>query len=343
MRRSIYAYKMFFAVSIVVALAGMHQAFTQERTGGLEGRVVFADKTGVEKAAVKIVDKLEVFKAPTSAQPFLTVQQIAIAKDANLRETSTDRQGRFKFAGLPSGKYYIIFKVLGAFEGDDWIYQYHKPANVYYLAGHMEKPDEYTVKPGEVATIADIEIIRRLEATLPSKLPDKDGFYRFTWSRHEIEGFFRLTLKHQDYHGNLQHSSYQAQEVKEPSYANGEALLPGRHRFQVEQLVGKTLRAYARSPWVEFTVPGEVLKLTVEKDDRDPTGRTISWRGSDAIKAVKIASTGGGYDALITNRTVQLPAAPGKRFELRACNEKGKELIPGWLLFYLQPESKEGK
>ena len=337
MREILRYFTIVFLLATLMALSSVRAIAQQELTGAIQGRLVWPDNSGIENAHVKIVDKLNIYIGRMPA--YYSVQKVAIANDALVKKGRSDRNGRFRFTELPPGKYYLFYKVIDAYESDDWIYPYQH-GELLHLAGYMEKPDSHIVKSGEVTTIEEIEVIRRLYAPLPSKLTDKDGFYRFSWSRYGIDDFFRLSLRHQDYDSNLQHSAYRAHEVGGTSYTNGEALFPGRHEFQFEELDGKTLSVYAKSLWIEFTVPGEVLKLNIEKDQQDSTGRTISWGGSDAIKTVKVTSNAGGYKTLIKKRTIQLPVAPGKRFELRACDKDGKELVPGWVVDYYQPDSK---
>ena len=243
-----------FAV-LMTQMGPVTLAETTDSEGIIEGRFVWADNSPVREARVKLFDKLEVFSGYSSQNFGLKVQQIAIARDANVWELDVDKTGSFKFSGLPSGSYYLFFRIPKSFEGDEWIYQYHQPANIFYLAGHMSKPDEYKVVKGGKTKIPDIEVLKRINSKTPILAGDKAGVYRFEWSTEDMSTPFTLTIKHTDV------ASQNSPVYGEHKISGGEYLVPdkyplasGPHKFKVESLT-KTLRVLGRSEWIEFTVP----------------------------------------------------------------------------------------
>ena len=315
-----------------------------EQVGGvIQGHFVWADNTPVTNCRVKLVDKIDVFSVINPEG--LPVQQISISRDAQVREVNVDAEGRFRFTKLPVGKYYFYFKSPDVFEGEDWLYQYTKHAFELYFMGHMYKPDEYKVNEGVTINIPDIELIRLIVPNNPIAILGKSGVFEFQWSKHNEGKFSRITIRHQEYTGSLKHSSYASNEVKGNVYQvpSEKPLYPGKHCFMVEILT-PTLREFAKSNWIDFVVPGDVLFLRVNEDKIDPTGRTINWFGSDVIKSVRISVEDGSFTLFTSKHSVKLPSVTTRRqLYFHALDTNGNELIPGWTVFFTQWKTKSDK
>jgi hypothetical protein len=333
---------MIIGLSFFMVLGGPTEVtylMASEKAGVLHGRLVWADNSPVLSAKVKLFDKLDVF---TRKVFNMDVQQIAISRDANVMEMDVDNQGRFKFTELPSGKYYLYYQVPQSTQGDEWVYQYHMPALIAYYVGHMHKPVEYEVKEGKSTKIRDIEFIKPISPALPSPILDKNGVYEFTWPEDRSKGAYHLTIEHLDYKGSLQNSVYGAHIIKESRYRipAEKPLYPGSHRFKVEKHT-PTLRVYAKSTWINFKVPGGKFFLKVNKNKTDSTDRTVTWAGSDLISSVKVVSEDGTISINTTDHNIVLPSTKSlRRFQFYALDKDGKEIIPGWKVFYSQPETK---
>jgi hypothetical protein len=312
-----------------------------EQTGGsIKGRLVWADNTPVTNCRVKLVDKIDLFTSP-NFQGF-SVQKIAISRDAQVRETDVVAEGRFCFPQLPEGSYYLFFRSPGIFEGDDWVYRYTRQANIYHLWGHKYKPDEYKVRNGNITNVPDFELVRSIMPDSPTSISNKPGVLEFRWPKPDSGMFCRLTIKHKYYNGSLKHPSYGFHEVKGNVYqiAYENPLYPGKHQFMVEILT-PTLSVFAKSDWINFTVPGEVLFLRVNKEKSGSSSRTINWFGSDVTKFVKISSQDGSLSKIVSANLIKLPPTPkGRGWDFYALDDKGNELIPGWRVYFYQPETK---
>jgi hypothetical protein len=303
------------------------------------GGFAWADNAPVTQCRVKLADKIEVFTGPNS-QGF-NVQKFALGRDAQVRETEVDREGKFRFLNLPDGNYYLFFRSPGIFEGNVWIYRYTRPP-YYYLEGHMEKPVEYKVRNGASTNIPVIELVRRIEPDVPSSVSNRTGVVEFRLPIPDSSKFCRLTIEHKNYRGSLKHPLYGSHETKLNTFQipYDKPLYPGEHQFKVEILT-PTLRVFARSHWIDFSVPGETHYLRLQGDKSDPSGRTVAWFGSDAIKSVRVSTQDGSYNQQVDTKLIRLPAtSSSQRWDFCALDGKGKELIPGWTQYFWQSKTK---
>jgi hypothetical protein len=177
----------------------------------------------------------------------------------------------------------------------------------------------------------------------PSPRADQPGVYEFRLPRIGTHGYFKVTISHQDYGPGVKHPAYGSHEFSGVSCLTprGYPLHPGNHRFQIEAFTPGG-RLYGKSEALQFTVPGEVLFLRVHADEADPSGRTVTWIAPDAIRSVKISSEDGQFTMMTDSRTIKLPPSLAARaLRFRAFDERGKELIPGWVASYQQPGPKK--
>jgi len=328
-------------LSLIVLDSGACWAAEQTPVGGvIQGRFVWMDNTPVANCRVKLVDKIDISK------PAPMVQNIAISRDAQVREIDVDAEGRFRFTNLPAGKYYFFFKSPDIFEGPEWVYRYtDDPSPHAHVLGFMHKPDEYNVVEGVITNIPDIELVRLIVPDNPLAIPDKNGVFYFQWPKHNSGKFSRITIKHQDYTGPLKHLLYGSHEVTGNTYQipNDNPLYPGKHSFRVE-IMTPTLRVFAKSKEMYFVVPGEVLFLRVNEDKLDHSRRTINWFGSDSIKSVRISTDDGSFNMTTSEHSVKLPPVTASRhLNFYALDAVGNELIPGWMVFFWQSETKSNK
>lgn len=302
--------------------------------GALQGMVVWADNAPVAGCQIKVFDKLDYSGFP---------RRPPIARDAHVGDAVTDESGLFIVRELPAGKYHLAYSTPGVAQMGDDAWSYTKPsgiARMYYgpFDGvYWPTPQAYDVADGTV-TVPEIELVHRLSVGAPVRSSEKTGCYRLQWDAQPANSSSTITIEHLDYSGKLKHPCYGAHEVAGQNYLipTDHPLYSGRHRFQVE-LKTPQLHTFARSDWLYFTVPGDVLMLHVAADPLDPTGRTIKWWGSDAIKHIRAFVEGGTVDVTTAEHTLKLPAATESRsVEIRALNEAGNELVPGWATSYWQ-------
>ena len=324
------------AVTAAAAPSAASDNTIPKGTGTIEGRLVWADNTPVVNARVKLIDKLHVFDG--TSQGF-SVQKIAIARDAGIRETDADAKGRFRFPGIAAGKYYVLFRAPDNYEGDNWVYRYHEPAGILHLTGHMSKPDEHNVKDGQTVTVPDIELTKLLKPGVPSAA-ETAGVYTFEWQAAGTGNTFRLEIEHMQYGGKLLNPVYREHDLSRPVFRvpGASPLHAGRHRFKVVERT-PSLRVYAKSEWIEFSVPGEIHSLGVKTNKDDPTGRTVIWSGSEQVQSVLVKCAAAGFSTRTSAPTLKLPVNKGasvRTYEFIALGKNGKELIPGWRVFYYQ-------
>lgn len=317
-------------------------ALSAESGGTIQGKFVWGDDTPVTECKVKLFDKLETFKGMNTESFFQSVQNIRIGKDAKVKETSVDSEGRFKFTSLPPGNYYIFFKAKGTYQGDNWSYRYHHPANVLYLAGHQETPEKYELKENGNIQLKDFELTHLLKPGKPKIVPGKPGIVQFQWLSEKPDITAKIIIEHQEYQPNLKYPLKIEKELQGNSFqiAESEPLVPGKHQFMVTILT-PSLRKYAQSKWINFVVPGEVYHLNIKKVKEDSTGTTLSWSGSSAIKFLRMVSPDGSLNEIKKETTIILPAYEAskntsRRWDFFPLNSEQKELIPGWEKFYFQ-------
>lgn len=298
-----------------------HAAQSKKAGAVVQGRFVWADNTPVTNCRVKLVDKIDKLTVYPIIKGMYTREEIAISRDAQVRDTTVDAKGRFRFTGLPAGKYYLFFKAPRTFKNkgldtseDGWFYHYTDDTRYLRLVGYKDPPDSFKVDQGSTVDIPDIELVRLIVSDNPIAIPDKPGVFKFQWPEYNSDKFSRIAIEHQDYEGNLRHPLYYSYNDKRYHEVEGntyqipdrESLYPGRHRFMVEILI-PTERVFAKSEWKEFVVPGEVLRLRVFEDEIDTCRRTIRWYGSDIIKSLGVSKADGRFCVTTSEGRVKLP------------------------------------
>ncbi len=315
-----------------------------QRAGTVEGRFLWPDGAPITNATIRLVDKVKVYLGSSEKQksPDIGVQKVAIAEDATLRETAVDSQGAFKFTAVPPGTYYLYYQIPNSIEGPHWAYVYPEPPpRVLSLAGSMEKPTPYRVTDGSTLWIPDISVVRLVERTDLAFELDERGVFTVTWPKSEVEGVWRLTLRHTHYSGSLGHLAYKTNEVVGAIYQTPEEmpLHPGPHEFRLEKLTPDR-RVCAQSQWVQFRVPGDLHDLDVRGREADPSGRTVTWTATKMISSVRITTDTGDLITVTRDRTVTLPSASCARtVKFWPLDLEGNELIPGWSVDYPQPQT----
>jgi hypothetical protein len=321
-------------------------ALSPEPGGTIQGKFIWADNTPVTECKVKIFNKIETFRGMNTESFLQSVQNIRISKDAKIEETSVDPEGKFKFINLPAGNYYIFFKAKGTYQGNDWSYRYHQPANVLYLAGHQEVPEKYELKDNGNLQVKDFELTRLLKPEKPKIVPGKPGIVRFQWPEPKPGMTSKITIENEEYFFKVKYPLKIEKEMSSNSFqiTETEPLVPGKHRFRVT-IITPSHHKYAQSKWMNFIVPGEVYHLNIKKIKEDSAGTTLRWSGSPAIKFLRIASQNGSFNEIKGDKVINLPPYGGSQnpngiFHFYPLNAEQKELIPGWHKFYSQKKSK---
>lgn len=123
----------------------------------VSGRFVWDNGKPVTNCLVKLVGKIEFFTGNYWGQ---SIRQFKIADGAYEQEIKVNPLGQFKFEGVPPGIYYLFWRASESEDGDEWMYLYTKPANIFYLMGAMPEPNRHKVIEGKKTIIPDIKIKR---------------------------------------------------------------------------------------------------------------------------------------------------------------------------------------
>ncbi len=322
--------------------------------GGLEGRFVWPDNSPVENCKVKLVNKIEEYEIPAYLGADYKVKRWRIARDAVIKDAQVNETGGFAFDGPMPGECFLFFKAQGfSVEGrrwveleDGWFYEDTTPSVIVYIYGAKPNPPAHSIEPGTLTKLADFVLVHSLTMEdKPVALAAKAGVFRFAWPGMKAAGSSRITIRHDDYSGTLDHPEYATHDVDGNTYETSakSPLYPGKHSYRVE-VVTPALHVYAESVWTSFVVPGDVFSFSVSTDESDPTGRTLKWEASSAVKAIRVLSEAGTFNQVFNERSVQLPVSDGYRTWLVSpVDAQSDDLIPGWTVNFWQPETKVEK